>query len=810
MSMNEAETRAKLIDPALYRCGWTEDLIRREETAGAIERQAFGVRRGRKRLDYSLRILARANAQPVEVAIVEAKKAGDPPTKGLQQSIHYAELHHVPFAFSTNGYMFVEYDRTTGKTSDPRSLSEFPTPDELRRRFEVAVKFSLDSVMAAPLSQPYSGGEASRRYYQDAAIRATLEAIASGQRHILLALATGSGKTFLAAQLLRRIADAGQLRRALFVCDRDELRTNAKGALHSLFGDDAAPITRDGKWRNAKVLIATYQTLAFEDEDLDGATLLESLPTNYFSHIVVDECHRSAWGKWSKVLSRNPGAIVIGLTATPRQLKTKLLAAAEAQADLQADPQAAPQDAPPLSPEEIEDAAITADNLRYFGEPVYEYSFEQGCEDGYLAACDIIDRRAILGEHGIDERESGLNREDLHEKVIRDADTGEALPESAPRQWYGASSFEHRLVLPDRAKAMSADLFAQFLNPNYGGDPCQKSIVFCVSEAHADAVVAALNNCYADWCQANGVKPTSTYAFKCMAKEGADTIADLRGAASHHFIAVTVDLLTTGVDIPWLRNVVFFRYVRSSIALHQMMGRGSRIHEPSGKLSFRVFDYTGATELYGQPFFSAPPATESQDGVGPTMAPERRISVEGIEVVIVDGGHYVISQVDGNEVRISIEEYREQMAVKAIELCPDLEQFRKMWISPPKRAAFMSDLPDSGRSVEVLRRINGQTDYDEFDVIGEAAYGLEARTRTGRSDAFCYKQQSWLGTLPDVSRATLLALVAQFAQGGTSELENTHVFDTPAVTAAGGARALGQFGSGAQVLLATKERLFAA
>jgi type I restriction enzyme R subunit len=247
MGMNESDTRAKLIDPAIHVRGWTEDLIRREETAGAIEIINGKVRkRARGRIDYTLRIKINPDTQPVAVALIEAKAEHLPPTHGLEQAKVYAssKRFNVPFVFSSNGHLFVEFDRFTGLTSSPRPLDEFPTPTDLRMRYEQYMGFNLADPAARPLLTRYSGGEATRRYYQDAAIRAALEKLARGERRALLSLATGAGKTFIAVNLLRRIADAGQLRRALFICDRDELRSQAAGAFQNMFGSDAAIVAK--------------------------------------------------------------------------------------------------------------------------------------------------------------------------------------------------------------------------------------------------------------------------------------------------------------------------------------------------------------------------------------------------------------------------------------------------------------------------------------------------------------------------------------------------------------------------------------
>jgi type I restriction enzyme R subunit len=253
MPLSESDTRAKLIDPALHARGWTEDLIRREETAGAVEIvDGRPHKRSQGRTDYTLRIKVTSEAQPVAVALIEAKAENLPPGHGLEQAKLYAESKrlNVPFVIATNGHMFVFYDRITGITSKPGPIAEIPTPTELRAAYEAGMGFSLEAQTARPLLVKYQGGEATRRYYQDAAIRAVLEHIARGEKRALLSLATGAGKTFIAVHLLKRIADAGLLRRALFICDRDELRAQGLAAMQNVFGADAAEVYRKADGTN--------------------------------------------------------------------------------------------------------------------------------------------------------------------------------------------------------------------------------------------------------------------------------------------------------------------------------------------------------------------------------------------------------------------------------------------------------------------------------------------------------------------------------------------------------------------------------
>ncbi len=781
MGLSEADTRAKLIDPGLHARGWTEDLIRREVTNAPIDIVGGRARRRERggRADYVLRVLARADTQPVAVALIEAKQEDSAPDLGLEKCKNYSRRMNVPFVFASNGHQFVEYNSRSGLTSRPRQLSRFPSPADLRARYEDAVGFSLDSEAAKPLLQPYPGGEARRRYYQDAAIRAVLEKFARGERRALLSLATGSGKTLIAVLLLRKIAEAGQLRRALFVCDRDELRTQALTAFQNEFGNDAAEVSANNPQHNARILIGTYQTLNVAGEDEDASFLTNNYPEDYFSHIIIDECHRSAWGKWSTVLLRNPAAYQIGLTATPREIIGGNLA------------------------ERTEDEQISGNNLRHFGEPVYEYDMAQGIEDGYLAACEVI-RRVI----NVDQ--TGVTRRDIEQLTLdlTDARTGEVLMAAEARETYDAPSFEARIQLPDRVEATCDDLFQQLLAT---GGPEQKTIAFCTRDSHADAVTAAMNNLYAEWCRANGRERRDPYAFKCTASVGGSNyIADLRGLQRSHFVAATVELLTTGVDVPSVRNIVFMKYVRSPISFYQMVGRGTRIDEPTGKLMFRVYDYTNATRLFGHAFIThAAPSREAPEG-GDGHQPERIVRVEGLEVHIRDDGRYIVTSVNGREALITVEEYRQRLAEKLLAEAGNLEAFRRLWIVPSSRRSLMEHLPNGESGARLLRDVIGLEDCDLYDVLADIAYGLAPRTRPQRAEAFSYKNKRWLHGLPEPAAATLEALAAQFSAGGTEALENPHVFEAQAVRRAGGLAALQRLGKPESVLRKTKERLFAA
>lgn len=776
MFLSEADTKAKFIDPAIHKRGWTENLISREETDRGIDIiEGKPRRRERGRADYLLRIRVNPNTQPIPVALIEAKKSTAAPDQGLEQAKKYGRLNNVPFVYSSNGYLFVEYNHFTGQTTEPQPINEFPTPELLHKRYEQRMGFSLESEFAKPLLVKYPGGEASRRYYQDAAIRAVLEKTPCGKKRFLLYLATGSGKTFISVHILKKIADAGGLRRALFVCDRDELRSQALGAFQNVFGADAAEVTSLNPQKNARILIATYQTLNVAGETEDAKFFFENYPQNYFSHIIIDECHRSAWGKWSIILRNNPDAIQIGLTATPRYWEGG------------------------SEEERKEDEEITSNNIKYFGEPVYEYDMAQGIEDGYLPACEIIKREVNLDM-------TGVSREDIERLGAKDAKTGQPVMVAEARPHYGAPSFEEVLQLPDRVKSMCSDLFEMFLQT---GSPHQKTVIFCTRDTHADAVAVRLNNLYADWCSKNGTRRLEPYAFKCTAVAGGSQyIADLRGSECSHFIATTVDLITTGVDVPILRNVVFFKYVRSPISFQQMLGRGSRIHLPTNKLMFRVYDYTNATRLLGKEFKIKPtPPGPPPEPPGP---PEKILKVEGFDVHINPAGTYIVTKVEDKLGMVTVEEYSQRIAAQLTKEAKTIDDLREFWIDPQKRRSLIEVLPDDGQGLRLLRQLLNRKDYDLYDVLAELGYAVAPKNRIERVLALQYKHSDWLKSLPQDATKTLLALAKQFEIGGTEELENPHIFNAPEVVRAGGLKALKILGEPKDIILETKKRLFAA
>ncbi|MCF4980681.1 restriction endonuclease subunit R, partial [Pseudomonas gessardii] len=588
MSMNEADTRYHLIDPVLRDKGYvSREHITLEtiltpapvEPSGAKGRR----RKGPGRTDYLLCVQVGEMPKALPVAVLEAKKEGEDPLKGMQQAKGYADCERfdVKYVFATNGHRYGEFDCVSSLQGGPYPFVDFPPHADLTARYSKDTGINIARPEAAMLFQADSPAWALSRYYQDAAIRAAFEKILLDQQagtppRVLLTLATGAGKTIIATNLLWRMSQSGQLPKpALFLCDRDELRTQAYAKLKAAFGDNARVVGTErggNSAQNARIHIATYQTLGLDDDDGFASFLSEHYGEDAFSVIIIDECHRSAWGRWSEVLKRNPNAIHIGLTATPRKLEESKQASAD-------------------------DQAITANNRKYFGEPVYEYTLIQAQEDGYLAACEIVKRKASIDN-------ATFTKEEILKAGVRDIKTGLPLTaEDLTKNEYTGKDFDDELFIELRTPKMCQDLF-KLLCEN--GGPEQKVIIFCTREIHADRVAQHMNNLYVRWCKENSQTPKDHYAFKCMggANNGSDMIEPMRGSGERAFIACTVDLLEAGVDIERLNAVVFFRYLQSPIKFYQMVGRGTRIHEETQKYKFWLYDYTDVTSLFGTDFIT--------------------------------------------------------------------------------------------------------------------------------------------------------------------------------------------------------------
>ncbi len=800
MGMNEADTRYHLIDPTLREKGYVScDRITLEtvltpppvEPSGPKGRR----RRGPGRTDYLLCVQVGDMPKPMPIAVLEAKKESEDPLKGMQQARGYADTlrFDVKYVFSTNGHRYGEYDRFSELINGPFPFSAFPAHPDLTTRYAKDSGIDLGSAASAMLFQADSPAWSESRYYQDAAIRASFEKIilyrqADKPPRVLLTLATGAGKTVIATNLLWRLSQAGQLPKpALFLCDRDELREQAYTKLKAAFGDNARIVKTErgsNAAANARIHIATYQTLGLDDEEGFASFLTEHYGDNAFSVIIIDECHRSAWGRWSEVLRRNANAIHIGLTATPRKLEESDKASKE-------------------------DQEITANNRQYFGEPVYEYTLIQAQEDGYLAACEIVKRKASIDS-------ATFTKKDILDAGVRDIKTGKLLTEEdLTKSEYTGKDFDDELFIELRTPKMCADLF-ELLCEN--GGPEQKVIIFCNREIHADRVAQHMNNLYVRWCKERSRTPKDHYAFKCMGGDnnGADMIEPMRGSGERAFIACTVDLLEAGVDIERLNAVVFFRYLQSPIKFYQMVGRGTRIHEETQKYKFWLYDYTDVTSLFGTDFITKPPRPgggrgeggggkggEGGDQDGPAVG-----EIGGQRVSINAQGRFILSHRDGRDTPIPVDEYRREVIQRVIAEAHNLDEFRALWIETQKRRNLIDHLLGDNFSPDVIREIDQMTDFDLYDFFGHHGYHARALRRPERCDLFISSHRPWFDGMDHKAAIVLKGLGHQFAAGGTDALETPALWEVPEIKLAGGLDALRVLGKPTDVMRDAKGRLF--
>ena len=460
----------------------------------------------------------------------------------------------------------------------------------------------------------------------------------------------------------------------------------------------------------------------------------------------------------------------------------------------------------------MEDRDITANNLEYFGEPVYEYTLIQAQEDGYLAACEIVKRRA-----NVDGR--AFTGEEVVASGATDLRTGKPLTlEDLIRDRYTFGHFDNELFIDSRTPKMCEDLFTLLCE---NGGPEQKVIIFCTREIHADRVAMQMNNLYAHWCQEQNQTPKDHYAFKCMggANNGADMIEPMRGSGERAFIACTVDLLEAGVDIERLDAVAFFRYLQSPIRFYQMLGRGARIHEETGKYKFWLYDYTGVTDLFGTDFISKPPRPGGGKGGGGgnddggdsengDPEPSTIAEIGGQTVIVNPQGRFILTRRGGRDTPIPVDEYRREVIRRVLSEAHDLDDFRELWITAKKRRRLIGHLFGDNFHPEVIREIDRMSDFDLYDFFGHYGYHAQALTRLARGEQYIASNRSWFDGMDAKAAIVLKGLGRQFAQGGTESLETPALWDVPEIRFAGGLNALRVLGRPVEVMLEAKGRLF--
>lgn len=796
MAYNEADTRAKIIDPKIKQSGWTEDFIAREFyfTDGKIFLVGDEAKRKEpKKADY---ILYYNDALPL--AVVEAKEEGKPAVSGMQQAKEYAERLDILFAYSTNGHQIEEFDFVL---NTQKTIEAFPTQDELYQRYLTAKSLNNESV--APLATTYNKQtfNANPRYYQQVAIRRTLEAITKGHKRILLNLATGTGKTTIAFQIAWKLKQAKQIRRVLFLADRNVLRDQAFntfepfGNARGYIEEGQAPTSRD-------IYFSIYQAMWSEK---DGKRIFEQYPKDFFDLIIIDECHRSGFSTWNEILKHFTTATQLGMTATPKQ-----------------------------------DENINT--YKYFGDPqkeyqaVYEYSMAQGIDDGFLA-------NFLLHKVKLNIDKDGVKIED----AVKSGAKIEVPDEAEPNDFYKMEQFEKNIILPDRTEKMCEHLAG--LIKTYG--EMQKTIVFCVTMEHAGEVAKHLQNHFAHLGFPN-------YAVRIVSEE-TDSMSLLKTfqdqAQNVPVVATTVDLLSTGFDAPTVQNIVFMKPIRSPIVFKQIMGRGSRISKEKGKFWYRVIDYTNATRLIDEWIEGKPeikpetPRTNYLNGIvveeetltpienalmtiqlsaneqtqartnasgefSFTNVPEgkiklyvsangykhREITVEtqtskddqiqieltlqkkpvppikvhGLTVFVEDE---MMFEVDVLGKRLSLKEYvaysKEEIA-KAVKNANDL---KTEWTKQDTRDALVAELENQGINIRMLAKITNNTEADEYDLLANLGFGENLHSRQERAEAVLTREQEFLNALNDEQKKIINGLLLKYKENGVMEITKANVFD---------------------------------
>lgn len=598
--LNEADTCRIYVTPALQSAGWGNPAWRITEQHYFTDGQVYLVgnghgRRKGKKADYILRY-----TESFPIAAVEAKAEELEPGTGLQQAKDYAQTLGLYFAYSTNGHGIEEWDFTT---NSQQSLERYPSPDELWQR--LCSFRSLDAARPRnPLFTPYceKGGK-TPRYYQEVAINRTIEAILQGQDRILINLATGTGKTVIAFQAAWKLWQAkwnvdGQDRypRILFIADRNVLRDQAYNTFEP-FGTERDIISEGRTPQNRTVYFGIYQAL-FSGQPHNR--IFRQYPPDFFDLIVIDECHRSGFGTWNAILQHFDRAVHLGMTATPKRTEN-------------------------------------IDTYKYFNDPVFVYSLGQGIDDGFLATYKVHRTITNFTRHGL-----------VIEDVVSQGAELEVPEGEEAQDRYDMPEFERKITMPDHIEKLCIHL--NKLMHHYG---CmEKTMVFCVNQEHALEVTKHLNRLNTDL-------NAPDYAVRIVSEEGTTGKALLEKfqntESTTPVIATTVDLLTTGVDAPSVRNIVFMKPISSIVSFKQIVGRGSRLCPDTDKFWFRVIDYTNATRLFDDWDTPSPPPKGGPNTEEPyicviggqVLCDESQLPIANAHVILQTGPNDIVDQRTG-------------------------------------------------------------------------------------------------------------------------------------------------------------------
>jgi type I restriction enzyme R subunit len=774
----EKDTCRDYVLPRLAAAGWAEDQIVQEYriTDGRIVSVGKKHRRAAPlRADYVLEY------EPgLPIAVVEAKREYAIPGKGMQQAKAYAQLLDLPFAYSTNGKGLVEDDRDTGR--ETANLAGFPSPSALWKRYQ-SWKGIVEPEVAEGLLLPFNrdlrnpdGSIKEPRYYQRTAINRSIEAILRGDKRLLLTLATGTGKTFVSMQIVWKLWKSGwrsgRNPRILYLADRNILVDQPiEREYKPAFGTgEGSPIWKlqGGQVKAGReIYFALYQQLSDSGEDPNG--MFREFAPDFFDLVIVDECHRGsarAESSWRAILEHFAPATQIGMTATPKRDET-------------------------------------IDSYEYFGDPLFEYSLAQGIDDGFLAPYRV--RRVVLSPdaHGWAPEQGQL---DLFGKEI-------------PDDLYTTKDFERIVSLLSRTE-LAAKHLTEFLRRT---DRFAKTIVFCVNQDHADDMRRALHNANTDL-----VKQHPNYVVRIVSDEheiGRGHLSDFADTEKDvPVIATTSEMLSTGVDLPTVRNIVLFRPVGSMSMFKQMIGRGTRLFPDEDKLSFDIIDYSGATALFSDPEFDGPPervdreeiddegnvvddvALEEQEpafddqrdddaDVDPDDVddPRAKFVVDGVEVWVTAEATY---HLDPETHRLRLVEYRDFVTETVRALFPDANDLRSRWGNRVGREDVLGALAARGIDPSELLERAGLPEADPIDVLVHLAWNQPLATRIDRVRRVRKQHADFFEQFQPAAREVLAQLLDKYAEYGISQLDDLGVLRVPPLSMFGSpAEIAGRFGS---------------
>ena len=732
--MTEEDIKLQFITPAIT-AKWSLDRITMETkiTDGKINLKGnFVFREKPKKADYVLYINVNN-----PIAIVEAKDNKHTVSFGLQQAMTYARMLDVPFAYSSNGDAFYEHDFLTGQERQ-LALSEFPSPDELFARYQ-AGKGLNDKEMQI-INQPYYTSQTTYapRYYQRNAVNRTLDAIAKGQQRLLLVMATASGKTYTAFQIIYRLLKSGMKKKVLYLADRNILVDQSiqqdfaplEKTIHKInfAKDDPVTIT------SHEVYFSLYQQLAVNDDadddapDDDPVMRFASLfQKDFFDLIIVDECHRGSVKKdsnWRKILDYFSSATQIGMTATPKE--TKYIS-----------------------------------NIDYFGEPIYTYSLREGIEDGFLAPFRVINIRTNIGEGWRPYKgQRDKNGHEIEDRI------------------YTNSDFDYNIIIEDRTYEVAREI-TEYLNST---DRMQKTIVFCATEEHAERMRIALNNLNADMVQQNPDYVVRITGSDAYGKSKLDYFISV--SAPYPVIATTSKLLSTGADCKMTKLIVLDQMIGSMTEFKQIIGRGTRLREKEGKTHFTVMDFRNVTRLFADPEWDGP--IEQDDGYGtgdnrPTGAaiihepppdPKEKSIVDenGCTVEVIGK---TVSIYDANGKLLRQESIIDYTKSNILGTYASLDGFIRQWSAEEKKESIKDLLLERGIDLESMKADQSMADVDDFDFICHVAFDQKPLTRRERADNV--KKRDFLSRFKGAAREILEALLDKYMNTGIYEIEKTEI-----------------------------------